>query len=171
MQRHFTVTGFVAQNGRTALHWHRLGLWLPPGGHIESNEDPLQAVLREVREEIGLEVEVIPTAEGFRYDGPPQLPVPATIAIYDLVDGDRQVRAHHQHIDLVYFTRPHSASAVPASDRDEDAWLWVDAAQLRGDAELTHPTSGRSARVPADVRELGLAALAAAERAPAPAGR
>ncbi|MDA1004509.1 MAG: NUDIX domain-containing protein [Chloroflexi bacterium] len=171
MQRHFTVTGFVAHDGRTALHWHRLGRWLPPGGHIEPNEDPLEAVLREVREEIGLDVEVIETTPGFGYGGPRQLPVPATIAIYDLADGDGQVRDHHQHIDLVYFTRPRGASATPASDRDEDAWLWVDAAQLRADIELTHPTSGRAARVPGDVRELGLAALAAAERAPASTGR
>lgn len=171
MLRHFTVTGFVAQDGRTALHWHRLGRWLPPGGHIEPDEDPLEAVLREVREEIGLDVEVLPTAPAFRYDGPHQLPVPATIAIYDLVDGDRQVREHHQHIDLVYFTRPRVAGATPASDRDEDDWLWLDAGQLRDDAELRHPASGRSARVPADVRELGLAALAAAARAPALTGR
>ena len=32
--------------------------WLPPGGHIEVNEDPIEAVLREVLEETGLEVEV-----------------------------------------------------------------------------------------------------------------
>jgi 8-oxo-dGTP pyrophosphatase MutT (NUDIX family) len=171
MQRHFTVTGFVAQNGRTALHWHRLGRWLPPGGHIEQNEDPLQAVVREVREEIGLDVEVIPTAAAYRYSGPPQLPVPATIAIYDLADGDRQVREHHQHIDLVYFTRPRAANATPATDRDEAAWLWVDADQLRAETALTHAASGRSAPIPADVRELALAALVAAERAPALTGR
>ena len=54
MERHFTVSGFVSQAGKTALHWHRLGLWLPPGGHIEADEDPIQAVLREVQEETGL---------------------------------------------------------------------------------------------------------------------
>ena len=44
MERHFTATGFVSHDGRTALHWHRFGLWLPPGGHVEPNEDPIEAV-------------------------------------------------------------------------------------------------------------------------------
>ena len=53
--RHFTATGFVVHRGRVALHWHpKVKAWLPPGGHIEANEDPVQAVLREIEEETGL---------------------------------------------------------------------------------------------------------------------
>jgi 8-oxo-dGTP diphosphatase len=33
------------------------GLWLPPGGHVEDGEDPRQAVIREAREELGIEAE------------------------------------------------------------------------------------------------------------------
>ena len=47
--RHLTATGFLVQGDRVALHWHRkVQAWLPPGGHIEDNEDPVQAMLREV---------------------------------------------------------------------------------------------------------------------------
>ena len=53
MRRHFTATGFVVDGSRTLLHWHkRLEQWMPPGGHIELNEDPVQAVLREIEEDI-----------------------------------------------------------------------------------------------------------------------
>jgi 8-oxo-dGTP pyrophosphatase MutT (NUDIX family) len=31
------------------------GLWLPPGGHVEDGEDPRRAVIREAREELGIE--------------------------------------------------------------------------------------------------------------------
>jgi 8-oxo-dGTP diphosphatase len=31
------------------------GLWLPPGGHVEDREDPRQAVIREAREELGID--------------------------------------------------------------------------------------------------------------------
>jgi 8-oxo-dGTP pyrophosphatase MutT (NUDIX family) len=33
------------------------GLWLPPGGHVEDGEDPRQAVIREAREELGIEAQ------------------------------------------------------------------------------------------------------------------
>ncbi len=53
--RHFTATGFVVHDDSIALHWHpKVKAWLPPGGHIEPNEDPVQAVLREIEEETGL---------------------------------------------------------------------------------------------------------------------
>jgi 8-oxo-dGTP pyrophosphatase MutT (NUDIX family) len=39
------------------LHLHRkLGMWLPPGGHIERDELPDDAAVREVFEETGLRV-------------------------------------------------------------------------------------------------------------------
>ena len=64
----FTVAIFVVQNGRILLIHHRnLDKWLPLGGHIELDEDPETAALREAREESGLEVELLgeraPTTE------------------------------------------------------------------------------------------------------------
>jgi 8-oxo-dGTP diphosphatase len=47
---------FDAANGCVLLGDHRKsGLWLPPGGHVEDGEDPRQAVVREAREELGIE--------------------------------------------------------------------------------------------------------------------
>ena len=47
--RHFTVTAFVVCGDSVALHWHqKVNAWLPPGGHIEPEQDPVQAVLREL---------------------------------------------------------------------------------------------------------------------------
>jgi 8-oxo-dGTP pyrophosphatase MutT (NUDIX family) len=56
----FTVAIFVVQNRRVLLVHHRkLDKWLPLGGHIELEEDPEQAALREAREESGLDVDLI----------------------------------------------------------------------------------------------------------------
>lgn len=162
MHRHLTVTGFVSSDGRTALHWHpRLEMWLPPGGHVEVDEDPLQAVLREVREETGLDVDVLATGPAFAYAQPPQLPAPATMAVYD-IPRDGSLDEPHQHIDLVYFTRPRGNA--PALPEDDDCWAWVDEATLRARNALTH-ARGRSAAIAEDVRELGLAAITAARLA------
>ena len=52
MIRHFTASGIVLSgDDHVLLVEHRkLGCWLYPGGHIDANEDPAQAVLREVVE-------------------------------------------------------------------------------------------------------------------------
>ena len=64
----FTVAIFVVHGGRILLIHHRqLDKWLPLGGHIELDEDPEAAALREAKEESGLDVELIgerpPTTE------------------------------------------------------------------------------------------------------------
>jgi len=155
--RHFTVTGFVSIGGRTALHWHpRLGCWLPPGGHVEPDEDPVQAVLREVLEETGLKVELV-GAGRFAYAQPQQLPPPAAMAVYD-IPRDGSLDGPHQHIDFIYFTRP--LAAAPALPADADHWVWVDEATLRRRPAILED-GGRRAEVAEDVCELALAAIAA----------
>ncbi len=105
--RDFTVAVLVVLNGHVLLHWHRkLGRWLPPGGHIEPNELPDEAALRETLEETGVEVALV-GERGLDRDGPDeprQLVRPAGIQLEDISPG-------HQHIDLVYFAVPQSALA------------------------------------------------------------
>ena len=60
--RHITVTGFIVNKSSTLLHWHnKVKEWLPPGGHIETNEDPVEALNREIYEETGLKIDIIKT--------------------------------------------------------------------------------------------------------------
>lgn len=57
--RDFTVATFVIHEGKVLLLWHKkLRKWLPPGGHIEPNELPDEAAVREVREEVGLDIRI-----------------------------------------------------------------------------------------------------------------
>ena len=149
--RHFTATGFVVHEGRILLHWHpKVRAWLPPGGHIEPNEDPVEAVLREVLEETGLEVRVVSTGPTLDLSYPDQVRPPYTIMIEDI---DDPVDGFHKHIDMIYFCRP-----TAESPRAEDGWRWVrrqalaDRLPLADHGQLAEPP-------PEDVCKLGIRAI------------
>lgn len=154
-RRHFTVTAFVSAQGHTLLHWHvKNHMWLPPGGHIEPDEDPVQAALREALEEAGFPVELLLTAQPFPYASPPQLTAPATIMVEDIPATPAEPA--HQHVDLIYFT-------TPASRRLETpppgAWRWVSLEALREGRGIPLEPGARPIPVAEDVRALGIAAI------------
>ncbi len=158
MIRHFTVTGFVVQGDRTLLHWHRKEqMWLPPGGHVEPDEDPVQAVLREVREETGLDAEIVATGTPYRFQQPQPLASPAAMLVADVKEGP------HQHIDMIYFLRARNGGRPQA--QAEDAFAWVDEQTLRRREPVDLTSCGVVAPVADDVCELGLAAIDAVRRA------
>lgn len=54
------VAGYIMRNNQLLLiHHKKLDKWLPVGGHIEENETPDDALRREIREEVGMEVEFL----------------------------------------------------------------------------------------------------------------
>ena len=149
--RHFTATAFVVNDASIALHWHRkVKAWLPPGGHIEPNEDPVQAVLREALEETGLECEVVPTGDRLSLEYPTQVDAPYTIMIEDIHD---PVQGFHCHIDMIYFCR----LVTPAVEIN-DGWIWVSRQQLIDGITMTRP-DGSQEVPPQDVRTLGIRAI------------
>jgi 8-oxo-dGTP pyrophosphatase MutT (NUDIX family) len=167
MQRHFTVTGFVSTQGHTLLHWHAKNqMWLPPGGHIEPDEDPIQALHREILEETGLRVTVLPAAQPFPYPKPQQLDPPNTVMIEEIAANGHE--AAHQHIDLIYFTRPATLGPLPTPP---DGWRWVTAADLRANVPLAPTELAAAVSVPEDVRVLGIAATAQADQPDAQADK
>ena len=156
VRRHFTATGFVVRDGCVALHWHpKVKAWLPPGGHIEPNEDPVQAVKRETLEETGIAVEVAPTssAPNLGVEYPRQVAPPYAIMVEDIHD---PVEGFHQHIDMIYFCRPQDAAAASADL--PDGWRWVSRESLSKRRPLPN-ANGAAEPPPEDVCRLGMAAV------------
>ena len=153
--RHFTATGFVVHGDATLLHWHeKVREWLPPGGHVEPNEDLVQATLREIREETGFEAEIVPTQGLLDISNLEQVAAPYTVMIEDVVDSKY---GKHQHIDHIYFARlaESSGRVQPATP---DGWRWVTLADLQAGASFPIP-SGEKKPPPEDVLKLGEAAI------------
>lgn len=115
--RDFTVAVFVVHEDRVLLHFHqKLDRWLPPGGHIEPNELPDEAAVREVLEETGVAC-TLTGGTRMHYDDatlPLQLVSPAGIQL-------EQIGPDHQHIDLIYF-----ATGAPAAPLPKVDWFALD---------------------------------------------
>jgi ADP-ribose pyrophosphatase YjhB (NUDIX family) len=130
--RHFTSTVYIVNEGATALHHHgRLGIRIPPGGHVDRDELPHEAGLREVREETGLEPRLLRETASLEPPAGEVLPQPAHMMLYDInVHPDGTVG--HQHIDHVYFAAVDSRAIDPGHGEASAAvWEWYTPAELR----------------------------------------
>lgn len=110
----FTVAIFVVRDGRILLIHHRkLNKWLPLGGHIELDEDPEVAALREAREESGFEVELIGERPPTTEPGTRALIAPRFLDIHKITDT-------HEHIGMIYWARPKSGAITLAIEEHHD---------------------------------------------------
>ena len=124
----FTVAIFVVQEGRVlVIHHRKLDRWLPLGGHIELDEDPEQAALRETREESGLDVELLGERPPTTGPGTRALIGPRYLDIHRISDT-------HEHIGMIYFARPKGGQVTLAQAEHHDI-RWCTTEQL----ESLHP--------------------------------
>jgi len=113
----FTVEVFVVHKNTVLLRMHdKYGIWLSVGGHIELDEDPNQAALREVKEEVGLDVELYDTRE-FKEDTEQFTELVAPVSL-----NRHRISEKHEHLGLIYFAKAESNNVVPEKEKDE--WRW-----------------------------------------------
>jgi len=119
----FTVAIFVVHAGKVlVIHHKKLNRWLPLGGHIELDEDPEQAALRETKEESGLDVKLIGERPPTTGPGTRALIRPRFLDIH-------RISETHEHIGMIYFARPKSGQATLAP-AEHHAIRWCDAREL-----------------------------------------
>ena len=98
----FVVGFFIVYNKTVLLVDHKkLNKWVCPGGHIELDEDPDQALFREMEEETGLkasDVEVLSPKPGIDEEGVKPLFTPNFLDIHNFNET-------HKHVALVYFLK------------------------------------------------------------------
>ncbi|MCC5833007.1 MAG: NUDIX domain-containing protein [Chlamydiales bacterium] len=107
MNREMTATVYILENEQVLLIYHKkLQKWLPPGGHIESNELPSEGAIREAKEETGLDIALIPQENIWiepRWNGR-SFERPYMCLLEHIPEHNGHPA--HEHIDLIYLGRP-----------------------------------------------------------------
>ena len=124
---HFTATGIVFNKDSEILmiKHRKLGVWLPPGGHIDENELPCEAVLREIFEETGVTAKIITAAQEMGI--PPdscELPLPMQIILEDI-----EGTGLHNHIDMIYLCLTENSAFKP-QENEVDGIGWFTPAEI-----------------------------------------
>ena len=120
MDRHFCVTIYVynpVDNSFLMMDHKKLKKWLPPGGHIEENETPESAAVRECLEETGINIEILGKTEAFEGS----MKRPLGIQLNVIVQGE------HEHLDILYLASPTDKKiAINYLEATNVSWIAID---------------------------------------------
>jgi 8-oxo-dGTP pyrophosphatase MutT (NUDIX family) len=140
MKTDFVVAGYIFNKGKVLLIKHKkLGLWLPVGGHIDENETPDAALLREIKEETNLDARILGN-NGISPEGnvKKNLAVPFHANVHSVGD--------HDHCCFFYLCKALNPKKLKINNELDD-FRWVYKAELSGK------------EIPADVRNIGMRAF------------
>ena len=126
MKRHFCASAFIIDpyTKKILLIKHKKnGRWTQPGGHMEGNETPEEAALREVYEETGLRVRLL--GERFPREDDFIRPLGIQKNRKTTIDGEM-----HMHIDIIYAAVPNDDSDAKLNVEEGDDIRWFSREEL-----------------------------------------
>jgi 8-oxo-dGTP pyrophosphatase MutT (NUDIX family) len=92
----FVTSVFIVNRGAVLMVFHKkYKEWLPIGGHIEMDEDPEQALFREIQEECGLKVKILAPRPKIAHPGVKPIYTPNFVDVHRISDT-------HKHIAFIY---------------------------------------------------------------------
>jgi len=130
----YAADTYVVNQGAVLLRLHdKYKIWLAPGGHIELDEDPPHAALREVREEVGLEVRLIgeiPQTTSGADEKELALPRFETELLTPRFLNRHHINDTHEHISFVYFAVCDTRETKQGETEISDGLKWFTKEEL-----------------------------------------
>lgn len=130
-----TAGAYIVHKNKVLIRRHeKYHIWIHVGGHVELDEDPVTAVIRECKEEVGLDVKVHGADKDYEYEDKIHgrtLSVPAHMNIH-------YINETHRHLDLIYYCTSDTDKVVP--ENDDDQWIWLTADEIRNHPEMFEQT-------------------------------
>lgn len=109
--REFLSTVFIVNNNKVLMTWnHKVNNWIPVGGHVEKNELPCEAAIREAKEESGLDVKLV---DPFSKAKTANLVQPIHIHL-------DHIKEDHEHINMIYLGVIEGGECFERDDEDKD---------------------------------------------------
>ncbi|HEX7042396.1 MAG TPA: NUDIX domain-containing protein [Patescibacteria group bacterium] len=105
------------------LHHKKAGVWLQPGGHIEHNENPIEAIIRETKEETGLDISEYFILKKENKESQ-SLPLPRFIQEEKIPEHSNH--PFHFHIDLLYHIEFEEEMPVTFLEKEAHAIGWFE---------------------------------------------
>jgi 8-oxo-dGTP diphosphatase len=152
-QHDHTVSAYIVRESETPgevellLHVHKkIKKWMQPGGHVELNENPWEAISHEIHEETGYTMEELDLFQ-------PNLKLLTTLPSavvhpYPLLHNTHETPVTgHKHTDTSYLFFAHEDANDFPGEGESTAFLWVTRSELQA---LTPDQITRTAQIVGD---------------------
>lgn len=122
----FTVDVFLVHENKVLLRKHdKYHKWLAVGGHIELDEDPMEAAVREVKEEAGIDIVLDKPQKHWDAEESRDLLPPAFLNRHHIQDGNS-----HEHISFVYFVKSPTKNISEGENEKSGGFYWFTKEEL-----------------------------------------
>lgn len=124
-----TSTVYIIKDNKVLLHMHKkYKTWFPVGGHVEPDEFPHQAAVREAKEESGYDVELIKTEITRDYDIGRVERIPMPFCTY-------QCGSEKEFYDFNFIAKIKGGELSP-SDEESTEFRWFSQEELESTDEV-----------------------------------
>lgn len=133
MIKHFTTSTFIINNSSHQLkilliHHKKFDKWMVPGGHIEPFENPIEATIRETKEETGLDIQFFSFLHAKHEVNDAEWVLPAEYFYQQLIPATSKEEAHY-HLDFAYLAFGNDKKFTFNSNETKDIkWITIEEA-------------------------------------------